>query len=335
MAGAERNYQLGLHGLSVQLHNTIANLGDEIERQFQRYISNEPSHGPITSGFIGPYDSAQVLRHVSHHAVPLTGIGFGREAYQDEESIWIIDDRCGMCEMNFIKSQFRSWILEPALGDMRRCVDSAVLWPLAQLLRIKGLHLIPAASVACGDFAALIMCPFGILPELSAIAASGWRVVGQRWSGLRLEEGKIQLMHMPGAMEAAIWPRRPQTAFLQSECSDLHAVYPESFLQQAECKAVIVVSSGRRPQASANGLSRWEAGEVIHRAWPIAELHPRKRGGVIAGMLGRNCQCVEARLSPRGEDILPILDAVRDGSLGHGSGRLTLFVPPRELAMAG
>ena len=336
MAAEETIHQLGLHGLSLQIRCNLPGLNHELEHRFGSFFQKKIGlRLPVTTGFIGPYDSTQVLRHVSPNAVALTGIGFGREAYQDGECIWMIDDRCGLCEINFMKGQWRSWILEPALADIRRCIDSAILWPMAQLLRIRGLHLIPAVSVAADNFAALILCPFGILPELSAIAANGWRIIGQRWSALRVVKDKIELLHMPGGIETAIWPRRPQASFLHDDCFDLHAVYPESRMQQANCDAVIVVSSGRRPQASANGLSRWEASEVIRRAWPIAELHPRKRGGVMAGELGKNCQCVEARLSPRGEDILEILQAVRDGKIGHGSGRLTLFVPGRHVALAG
>jgi hypothetical protein len=335
VAAEETIHQLGLHGLSLQIRCSLPALNRDIERQFASFGRKHlPAGSPITTGFIGPYDSTQVLRHVSPNAVALTGIGFGREAYQDGECIWMIDDRCGLCEINFIKGQWRSWILEPALADMRRCIDSGILWPMAQLLRIKGLHLIPAVSVAADNFAALILCPFGILPELSALAANGWRIISQRWSALRSVNDQVSLLHIPGGIEAAQWPRRPQNSFVQADCFDLHAVYPESLLQQAKCDAVIVVSSGRRPQASANGLSRWEAGEVIRRAWPIAELHPRKRGGVMAGELGKTCQCVEARLSPRGEDVLDILQAVKEGKIGHGSGRLTLFVEKTDLVRA-
>jgi hypothetical protein len=328
-------HRLTLYDRAVQISSTLGDIDTELQRQFTRFTTDDFAlHSSITNGFIGPYDSKEVLRHVSPRAVPLTGIGFGREAYQDGECIWMIDDRCGLCEINFIKGQWRSWILEPARADIRRCIDSAVLWPMAQLLRSKGLHVIPAASLAMGDFSALILCPFGILPELSAIAANGWKIIGQRWSALRSSGENIELLHLPGGTETALWPRRPQAGFLQNDSFDLHAVYPESLVNNANCDAVIVVSSGRRPQASANGLSRWEAGEVIRSAWPIAEIHPRKRGGVMAGQLGKHCQCVEARLSPRGEDILEILHAVRDGKIGHGSGRLTLFVQERRLERA-
>lgn len=336
MGCEEKVHQFIIHGLAVQLHSQVPEIEAAIREHFGAFAeADHPASFSTTTGFIGPYDSSQVLRHVSPKAVPLTGIGFGREAYQDGERIWLLDDRCGLCEINFIKRQWRAWVLKPALADIHRCIDSALLWPLAQLLRIKGLHILPAASVTTGHFAAIVLCPFGIPGELSALAAAGYHIIGQRWTALRKEENRISLLHMPGGIAQTVWPRRPSSSLAPDDWFDLHSIYPESRQHHAFCDAVIVVSSGRRPQASANGLSRWEAGDVIRRAWPIAELHPRKRGGAMASEIGKTCQCVEARLSPRGEDILEILDAVRKGRIGHGSGRLTLFIQPRGMALAG
>lgn len=326
--------RLIIHGLGVELHCPLPELEPTIAHQFSSFAENDwPPHLAGITGFIGPYDSRDVLRHVSTAAISLGEIGSGRQAYQDGERIWIIDDRCGLSEINFIRGQWRSWVLSPALTDPHRCMDSAILWPLAQLLRVKGLHLLPAAAVARDGFAAMILCPFGIAGELSALARDGYRIIGQRWCAVRQEEGKVSLLHMPGAVEQTVWPRRAGAGGAQ-DWIDLHAAFFDSQQNHAFCDAVIVVSSGRRPQASANGLSRWEAGDVIRRAWPIAELHPRKRAGGLASELGRLCRCAEARLSPRSQDILQILQAIRDDKIGHGSGRATLFIPPQRSAIA-
>jgi hypothetical protein len=324
-----------LHGLGVELRSDVPGVQRAVARQLGEFAEDQwPLGFSGATGFLRPYQEREVLRHVSGTAQAVGSVGLGMEAFREGELAWIVDDRWGLAEINFMKGQWRSWLLPQTTEDAVHAVDAAVLWPLAQLLRPKGLHLVPAASVVRDGWSALILAPFGIEPELDALVRAGYRVIGQRWTALREEDGRVGLLHLPGVVEHGVWPRPAGAGRGRTEWVDLNEVYPGTCQNHAFCDAVVVVSSGRRPEAAVNGLSRWEAGEVIKRAWPIAELHPQKRGGTIASKLGQQCQCVEARLSPRGEDILGILDATRDGAVGHGTGRVTVFVRANQRRVA-
>ena len=91
-----------------------------------------------------------MLRHLSPTAKPVAAMGSTMELYEEGERFWLIDDRWGLTEMNLLKGQFQSWILPRPAIDPGMIVQDAVLWPLAQLLRGKGLSLVPGISVAAG-----------------------------------------------------------------------------------------------------------------------------------------------------------------------------------------
>jgi hypothetical protein len=279
-----------------------------------------PVHGTVR-----PYDEAEVLRHLSPAARPLPrtqDLAEGYEVYQDGERFWLVDDRWGMAEINFLRGQWRSWVLPRPQLDLVRCAEMAVLWPLAQLLRPRGLYLLPAAAAVRDGWALLVLCPFGIGPELTSLVRSGYKLIGQRWTAVREEEGRLALLRMPGLVERVPTPRpRPQRASSrdgsggdQSAWVDLTEQSPGARQNHAFCDAVLVAEPGRRAHARLNELDPAAAATLLRRAWPIPELHPSRRHSTLPTRLAQLCRCADLQLSRRPDELLPLLDALRMGN---------------------
>src|SRR6266850_416922 len=80
------------------------------------------------------------------------------------------------------------------------------LWPMAQLLRARGLYLLPAASVAFADRSFLLITPFGIEPELTTLIRGGYRIIGQSWTAVKEYEGRFSMMNFPGYVQRSVPP---------------------------------------------------------------------------------------------------------------------------------
>src|SRR5206468_1045031 len=141
----------------------------------------------------------------------------------------------------------RSWIIPDLKIDAIRAAEFAILWPLAQLIRGRGVHLIPAASAVRDGFAALMFCPFGVEPELSSLISAGFRVIGQRWTALREEDGRVALLHMPGRVERAITPRLRVGGSEAGGWFNLMEEHCGAWQNHAFCDAVLITGAGRRP----------------------------------------------------------------------------------------
>jgi hypothetical protein len=167
-----------------------------------------PAGFATTTGAIRPFDERAVLRHLSAAARPIsTGSGGVIELYQDAERFWLIDERWGLAEINLLRGSWQSWVLTQTWVDPVRLVENAVVWPLAQLLRGKGLSLIPAVGLSVMGRGILVISPFGVHRELRAAVVAGARVVGQQWTALREEDGRVSMLRMPGRVETQMPPR--------------------------------------------------------------------------------------------------------------------------------
>ena len=284
-----------------------------------------PERVSCTQGVVRRYDQDEVMRHVSptaaRVATPAGPAGrFVDELYQEGERFWVVDDRWGICEINVLKGEFRSWVLPRPTLDAARVAELAVLWPIAQLLRHKGLHLMPAVSAARGDFGALILCPFNIEGELRALIDAGYQVVGQRWTAVREDASRIELLRMPGRIEREVSPPRLREGSIGAaparRWADLAGEYHGVVRHCALCDAVLVVEPGRRAGAHASRVPGQRAGDLLRRAWPIAELHPHRRHGQLATKLA--AMCWSAQLSRRAEDLVVLLDSLQGNALGVG-----------------
>jgi hypothetical protein len=228
--------------------------------------------------------------------------------FEDGERFWLVDDRWGMAEINFLKGQWRSWVLPRPQFDPVRCAEMAVLWPLAQLLRPRGVHLLPAAAAVRNGWAFLIICPFGVQPELTALIGSGYKLLGQRWTAVREEDGRLALLHMPGLIEHTAKHTTQRPAWV-----DLNERSLGAWQNHAFCDAVLIADAGRRPHASLKELDPPSAAARLRSAWPIIELHPNRRHSSLPAKLAQGCRCAELQLSRSPTELLPLLDSFRHG----------------------
>ena len=265
-----------------------------------------------TGGTVRRYDAQEVMRHLSPSAVPVATPGQLLELYQEGERFWLVDDRWGLCEINVMKGTWRSWILPHPTLDPVRVAEMAVLWPMAQLLRPKGLYLLPAAAAARGGFGLLILAPFNLEGELRALVHAGYNLIGQRWVAVREDAGRIELLQMPGQIEREASPRlRDASLGPASRWVDLTSEHCGIVRPQATCDAVLVVEPGRRPTAHVTEVAEQRATDAVRRSWPITELHPFRKHGQLPQKLSHASRCWTAQLSRRPEDLLVLLDSIR------------------------
>ncbi|MGH7213586.1 MAG: hypothetical protein ACREIT_02300 [Tepidisphaeraceae bacterium] len=254
---------------------------------------------PVT-GSIRPYDAEQVLRHLSPQAQVVSQPNDPVEIYREGERFWLVDERWGLAEINLLRGTWRSWVIPEPSIDTGRLVEMAVLWPLAQLLRPKGLHLLPVPSVVrptlnkSGDQDAsgvLLLCPFPLDIDLCSLSGAGYRVVSARWTALREEEGRVSMLRWPTPGASSRWANVP----LQ---------------YHAFCRTVMAIESGRRTRASWRPIDPDHVVPVLRQSWPIVDLHPAGRTGRLVSSLARSACCAQACLSTRPGDLLSVLTGV-------------------------
>jgi hypothetical protein len=187
-----------LHGLAVELHCAVPSLDALIRTWLHPFAESVFPPGFIPArGHVLPYDSQTVLRHLSPSAVAIASHDRLGELYQEGERFWVIDDRWGLTELNLLKGLWRSWVLPRPQLDPTQCAERAIFWPLAQILRSRGLHLTPAVSVARDGWGVLLLGGVGLEPELRALLNAGYKLLGQRWTALREEEERVAMLGMP------------------------------------------------------------------------------------------------------------------------------------------
>lgn len=316
--------KFALHGAAVEIACAVPSIAHQVGRLFDPFaVAGWPDRFVPTVGVVGPYQQAEVLRHLSPDARPMPDAPELMELYQDGDRFWLVDERWGLVEINMIRGQFRSWILPAPRVDAVRCTEMAVVWPLAQLLRGRGLFLLPAVSAVRDGWAVLILCPFTLEAELVALVRAGYKVIGQRWTAVREEDGRLALLHLPGAIERATGPRLrlrsaartcPAGGGEDDAWIDLSGEYLGSWQNHAFCDAVLVAEGGRRAVASVRDLGdSAEALAALRRAWPLPELHPQRRQGQLPARIVQQTRVCEFQLSRHPRDLLALLDAVRGG----------------------
>lgn len=302
--------KLLLHGLAIEITCESPSLNPTLGRLLGCYSVPDFDQGPtVTHGSIRPYVGAEVARRLPSNAVPLHDAGELTEIYAQDERAWIFDERWGMSEINLLKGQWKSWILPQPRIDAVRVTEMAVLRPLAMLIKNRGIHLIPAAAVARDGFAALAISPFGLERELSALLAARYRIIGQRWTALREDDGRLALLGMPGVMQ-----QRPASAASPPEWIDLTASNPLSSQPYAICNAVLIIDAGRRARATSSAWELNDAATVLRLAWPIPELHPGRRRMQFASRIPQLCDCYRVQLSHEPREWVSLLESLRSAT---------------------
>jgi hypothetical protein len=272
--------------VGVELSGELELLAAGIDRWLGRFAIELAAASSRASGTVRRYDSTEVARHLSPTARRLTPsrgqrtIGPALDVYHEGEHFWLVDDRWGMAQINLFKSTWRSWLLPQPRLDATACTEMAVLWPMAQVLRGRGLWMLPtAAAVARQEHAGALLLA-SCEAELPALAAAGYRLLGTRWSCLR--EDARQFTLLPMAQAAA----------------------------PARCDTVIIVRPGRRATVEAKPLSGSgpSAIDALCRAWTMPELHRSRRQFPLK--LAHACRCLEVQMSRQPADFAALLDSL-------------------------
>jgi hypothetical protein len=304
--------RFALHGSAIGISSAVASLAGQIEHLFGDFrVKQWPQRTVPVTGTIWPYEQSHVLKHLSQSAKRVPTTSDLLELYEDEERFWLVDDRWGIAEMNLMKGQFRSWVLPKCAIDDTRVAQMAILWPLAQLLRARGIYLVPAASVAFADRSFLMISPFGLEPELTTLIRGGYRIIGQSWTAVREENGRFALLNLPGEVERPVPPGvRLASGEPAPTWIDLMREFCGVEQRQGWCDAVLIATAGRRATASARPLDRGSAAQVLRGAWPIFELHPSRRHGQLPARLAQKVPCYHLNLSREPRDLLRILGSL-------------------------
>jgi hypothetical protein len=312
--------KFALHGPAIEIACEVPAMAAEVRRLLEPFaVPGWPEGFAPTFGSIRPYAQAEVLRHLSPAARPVSGGSADLvELYEDGDRFWLVDDRWGMAEVNLIRGQFRSWIIPQPRIDAVRTAEMAVIWPLAQLLRARGLYLLPAVSVVRDGWSVMIICPFTLEAELVAMIRAGYKVIGQRWTAVREEDGRLALLHLPGMIERSFVPRLRAASGSEADGAwvDLSYEYLGSWQNHAFCDAVLVADGGRRNSAFIRDAEPGSALETLRRAWPIVELHPQRKYGQLPLKLAQHARVCELQLSRNPRDLLDLLTTLRITPVG-------------------
>jgi hypothetical protein len=276
---------LCVHGLAVSVRCGVHALRTPAVRLFGAMHEPDLPEGfsPV-EGEIRDYDAETVVRHLSPTAQQVATLGQLAEIYQENERLWLVDDTWGLCEVNLLKRQWRSWVLPQCPLHLVQRVEAAIHWPMAQLLRPQGLHLLPAVSVATAGAGVLLFNPFSLEPELHAMRRLGFDLVAQRWSALREEEEGVALLSMPGLSECVPPPRLAGASRGHASWSDLSEAFGSANRHHAFCGLTLLIEPVRRGVAQARPLARPALQQMLRERWPIIDL---TGGRSIAGITAR------------------------------------------------
>jgi hypothetical protein len=328
------NYRFFIHGPAATIANSCPDLDERIQFFLRPFASTAQPKTAATRGEIRPFDLAEVVRSLASAAVSSRQSDDLVDIYSLAERSWLLDDRWGMCEINLLKRRWQSWILPRPSLDPVRLTEAAVLWPMAQLLRLRGIELIPAISVERRGWGALILSPYAITGEISRLVRAGYRVIGQRWTALVPQHGRIVLRHVPGVVESL--DTQNKLIGRETTWTDLLVQYPWSTAQLSSCDAVFVITSGRRGTSHGRVVAASESPSLLRRHWPLADLplnRSRLQPTIVA--LANQCLCLSLQLSGHADEFLQLVEFARHrtaskiqvsirGALRHH------FVPPTK-----
>jgi hypothetical protein len=262
-----------------------------------------------TQGVIRPFDLSEVMHSLSSATASVRYADRLMDIYSNTERHWILDDRWGVCEIDLLKHRWRSWIIPGATLDAVQLAEAAVVWPMAQLLRLRGIELVPAISIERSGWGALIIAPYPIPREITRVIRAGYRVVGQRWTAITRQGGRIVLRHVPGLTELPALGRAMRS---NPAWTDLLGGNPWSSAEVAGCEAVVAIVPGRRSKSCGRVLSDEAAAQLLRRAWPICGLPvDRLRMDHPAALMAVQCVCLSLQLSRHEDEFLELIELAR------------------------
>ncbi len=324
---APRHWRLVVHGAAVDLTCAVPWLQQGVGCWVDHFDEDAwPDGFTPAIGNVESYDPSMVARHVSPDARRIHRPSETAEYYELDERFWVVDERWGMTEVNVLKGHWRSWVLPQPKLDPVRVAEASVVWPMAQALRARAVHLVPAVSAVKDGWSVLLVCPYGLGSELSALIKDGYRIIGQRWTALREEDGRVAMLHVPGMIERPTGGRSPRDSV---GWVDLRREHRRSFQNHAFADAVLVVEAGRRPRANLRRIEDPEAAtQLLRQTWPISELHPNRKPGNLPAKLAADCAVAEVQLSANPKDLLALLRSLRDTDAAEQVAKLELTLTP-------
>ncbi len=181
-------HRFAVHGAAVEVVTAVLELGDTIRHTLSLFeVPEFPAGFFPATGIIQPYDPAEVEAHLSRGARRLPDATHPPddplELYEHDEHFWLIDDRWGVTEMNLLRNEWRSWVIPNLKITPAHCFELSVMWPLAQILRAKGVTLVPAAAAVRDGWSVLILGSLALEPELAAMIREGYKIVGHALDG--------------------------------------------------------------------------------------------------------------------------------------------------------
>lgn len=304
-----------IHGHAVALSCDVPAITAEWGRWLGVFQTDRwpPSVIPAR-GRIARFSSDDVLRCVSPNAVSVHYPEQMLDIYREGEQYWLVDDRWGICHINLLKRTWKSWVIDQPRVDAIRLLEWTIHWPMAQVLRGKGMHLLPAIGVSRDGFSMLLVGDTSLTAELQALASAGFKIIGQRWIVLREEEGRVAMLSMPGMVELPLRTEPLSPFRREAQYVDLLDTFLGAHQHHAFCDAVIIVQGGRRGPAGIEQLDPEAAAGAVRRGWPIAELHPVRTQGLAYRLAGM-CPIFRLRLSRDPSDALRLLSNLRYADL--------------------
>ncbi len=310
-------------GVPLQVHSAVPSLDQSLLRWLSGF--GPPAKTPVATNaiqvYIYPFVPQQVLRALSPQARPIASDAADGDIYQDGERFWRVDERWGLGEIHLLKRTAQSWILPHTKIDAMQCASRAILHPLFHLLRGRGLHCLPAATLSRGGWTVLLIGKLDMEPEIRAALRAGYRLLGASWSTLSLQaDGRplVHLTHSPMVNARGQWIDWGQE--FGTPAGDLAAC----------CDAVALIAPSRRSRPRWWALPAGQRTATLRRDWPIRELHPHKRSGQIAANLAAHCLIAQAELSSDPHAFLSLMDQWRSTSpAGLTSTPIRLAQSPR------
>lgn len=282
----EAMLRMCVHGTVVLLRCGVPSLRPAIARLLGSLAVNAVPDGFSTiEGDVLAYDADAVSRHLSPTATRIAELSPLAELYRENERLWLVDDTWGLCEINLLRRQWRSWVLPGSSLDPVERVEAAVHLPLAYLLRTHGTHLVPAAAVADADAGALLIGSLSLEPELRALRRLGMALVAQRWLTIRDEPEGVALWSMPSLCSVVPPPKRAATASVPVvRWLDLFDE-PLPARNHAFCRSVLLIESVRQSRANATPLGKASLQQQLRERWPVFEPTPaRATAGLLAAL---------------------------------------------------
>jgi hypothetical protein len=345
---SRRAMRINVHGHAVEIVCALPGVR-QVMTDLLAELSVEawPDGFTPVEGRVEVYDADAVARSISPQAEPVLNLANGAEVWRDGERTWLIDENWGLCEINFLKRTWRSWVLDATQIDPLRATEHAVLWPMAQVLAVRGLPLLPAPSVVHRGRGVLLLAPFNLEPELAMLLSAGHAVVGQRWTALQDEAGRCLLRSMPGRVERSPIPQLRMKSSVDARVSmpkgvgewyDLLTIAGASATDAgasyAWCGAVFVIEPGRRAIADARALTGASAAAAVRHAWPMPDVGPGSRQSKRAVSLVQSTPVYQIELSRDPRALLRLLDSLPSDA--DDRARLKLSIPgtrvPQSLA---